>query len=258
MAEQLNAINRFLHCETPTTWIEYAAQPAQLTTLLIDHCNCELKAAQSAIYLLRHYVLTAAQGQQLLTWVKPYEQLVYWQDRDVAQFVETASRLHKQMPKLTVINGNGFEQALVEQMMLLVKEEFHHFQQVLEIMLNRGIDYQNLNAGTYAKQLLSQLRTYEPMRLIDRLIIGALIEARSCERFAKLAPYLEPDLSRFYQSLLRSEARHFQDYLNLAQLVAKQHQVDNVEQRIEELAEMEASLVVADDPLFRFHSGVPV
>ncbi|WP_025820070.1 tRNA isopentenyl-2-thiomethyl-A-37 hydroxylase MiaE [Shewanella marina] len=257
MAEQLSAINQFLHCGTPNSWIEYASQPAQLTTLLIDHCNCELKAAQSAIYLLRHYALTAEQGRQLQLWVKPYEQLIYWRDRDVTQFVETASLLHKQMPKLNAPN-DPFERVLVEQMMLLVKEEFHHFQQVLEIMLNRGIDYQNLNAGTYAKQLLSQLRTYEPMRLIDRLIIGALIEARSCERFAKLAPYLEQDLSRFYQSLLRSEARHFQDYLNLAQLVAKQHQVDNVEQRIDELAEIEASLVVADDPLFRFHSGVPV
>jgi tRNA-(ms[2]io[6]A)-hydroxylase len=56
--------------------------------------------------------------------------------------------------------------------------------------------------------------------LIDKLICGAYIEARSCERFAALAPWLDDDLQKFYLSLLRSEARHYQDYLDLAQKIA--------------------------------------
>jgi tRNA-(ms[2]io[6]A)-hydroxylase len=64
------------------------------------------------------------------------------------------------------------------------------------------------------------MATYEPQTLVDKLIIGAYIEARSCERFAKLAPHLDDDIGKFYVSLLRSEARHYQDYLALAEQVA--------------------------------------
>ena len=65
-----------------------------------------------------------------------------------------------------------------------------------------------------------EVRSHEPVMLIDKLICGAYIEARSCERFAALAPWLDDDLQKFYLSLLRSEARHYQDYLDLAQKIA--------------------------------------
>ena len=57
------------------------------------------------------------------------------------------------------------------------------------------------------------MRRQEPGRLIDTLIVGALIEARSYERFARLAPELDRELGDFYFSLLKSEARHYADYL---------------------------------------------
>ena len=84
-------------------------------------------------------------------------------------------------------------------------------------MNERGQAWKYLSAGRYAKGMLKEVRTHEPLTLIDKLICGAYIEARSCERFAALAPYLDDDLQAFYLSLLRSEARHYQDYLALAQ-----------------------------------------
>lgn len=81
----------------------------------------------------------------------------------------------------------------------------------------------------------------------------AYIEARSCERFAKLAPLLDDTLGKFYVSLLRSEARHYQDYLALAELVAK----EDISKRIDRFGKVEAELILSSDEEFRFHSGVP-
>ncbi|MDG2036292.1 MAG: tRNA isopentenyl-2-thiomethyl-A-37 hydroxylase MiaE, partial [Pseudomonadales bacterium] len=90
-----------------------------------------------------------------------------------------------------------------------------------------------------------------PEKLVDTLIVGAFIEARSCERFAKIAPLLDEELSHFYTSLLRSEARHFEDYLRLAQTYAKR----DISDRIAFFADQEAKLVLEPDSEFRFHSG---
>jgi len=146
---------------------------------------------------------------------------------------------------------------------MLIKEELHHFYQVLEIMTSRGIAYENITAGRYAKGMLKHVKTYEPEALIDKLIIGAYIEARSCERFAALAPLVDNELSDFYISLLRSESRHYQDYLTLAQEIAtdfneKQHKKHiDINERIEFFAEKEAQLIQTADDDFKFHSGVP-
>ncbi|WP_459782646.1 tRNA isopentenyl-2-thiomethyl-A-37 hydroxylase MiaE, partial [Photobacterium sp. R1] len=87
-----------------------------------------------------------------------------------------------------------YGQDLIDKMVRLIKEEFHHFEQVLEIMDKRGIAYSNLSAGNYARGLMKAVRTHEPATLIDKLIVGAYIEARSCERFARLAPFLDDEL----------------------------------------------------------------
>ncbi|MGL5335486.1 MAG: tRNA isopentenyl-2-thiomethyl-A-37 hydroxylase MiaE, partial [Enterovibrio sp.] len=104
------------------------------------------------------------------------------------------------------------------------------------------------------KNLMSVVRTHEPATLVDKLIIGAYIEARSCERFAKLAPFLDEKLHNFYISLLNSEARHYQDYLQLASLVCGEQEL---KERIDFIGKKEASLIQSPDPEFRFHSGVP-
>ena len=143
---------------------------------------------------------------------------------------------------------------LLKKMSRLAREELIHFEQVLALMESRGIEYVHLNASRYAAGMRKIVKTHEPQRLIDILIIGAFVEARSCERFAKLAPHLDPELEKFYQSLLKSEGRHYQDYLSLAQSYA----TESIDQRIAEFRALEKELILSDDDEFRFHSGVPV
>ncbi len=249
--ELLAPVHSFLHCETPDEWIELAKRPENLTTLLVDHCNCELKASQTAMWLIRKYAIDKESGATLLEWSKPYEDYVYRKQLDTV-FPE---KKRMQSAALTAKENVVYGQDLIEKMVRLIKEEFHHFEQVLEIMGSRDIEYYSLSAGTYAKGLMKQVRTYEPAALIDKLIIGALIEARSCERFAKLAPHLDDELKQFYISLLRSEARHYQDYLQLAQDVAGEN---DISERVAALATAEAELINRPDDNFRFHSGLPI
>ncbi|WP_036825565.1 tRNA isopentenyl-2-thiomethyl-A-37 hydroxylase MiaE, partial [Photobacterium sanctipauli] len=211
---------------------------------------CELKASQTAIFLIRKYAVDAESGQALLDWAKPYEEFVYGKDRDTSAFHGKKNGLSA---PLTPKADFPFGQELIDKMVRLIKEEFHHFEQVLEIMENRGIPYSSLNAGRYARGLMKTVRTHEPAALVDKLIIGAFIEARSCERFAKLAPYLDDELKKFYISLLRSEARHYQDYLKLAEQIAG----EDISARVAQIGAKEAELINTPDDTFRFHSGVP-
>jgi len=143
---------------------------------------------------------------------------------------------------------------LLHKMSRLAREELRHFEQVLAIMEKRGVAYDHLSSARYAGSLREAARKEEPGRLVDTLIIGALIEARSCERFAAIAPHLDEELARFYLSLLKSEARHYQDYLGLAEEAAG----GPVDDRIEVFTQLEKTLVESPDTSFRFHSGVPV
>lgn len=243
----LSPINAFLHCATPQAWIEQAIRLEHLSTILIDHANCELKAAQTAMWLMRTYAVDHAGSEALLAWLKPYEDYVY---RGIGEGDFARVRLSKKL-----IGKSGFElgDELIDKMVLLIKEELHHFQQVLEILAERNIDYVNLSASRYARGMMQKVRSHEPAKLTDKLICGAYIEARSCERFAALVPYVDKTLREFYLSLLRSEARHFQDYLSLAEKVSG----GNIGERVQLFGETEARLISSPDPQLRFHSGVP-
>lgn len=144
----------------------------------------------------------------------------------------------------------------------LVREEMLHYEQVLEFMNKRGQQWTGLSAGRYAGGLRKEIRTYEPEALIDVLVIGAFVEARSCERFYALAPYVDEELGRYYRYLLKSESRHFEDYLALAMDVAKTAKLKNpkedIQARIEHIREVEKNLILSPDEIFRFHSGIPV
>lgn len=143
----------------------------------------------------------------------------------------------------------------------LVREEMLHYEQVLELMNKRGQAWTNLSAGRYAGGLRKEIRTFEPEALIDVLVIGAFVEARSCERFYALAPLVDEELGRYYRYLLKSESRHYEDYLTLAMEVAKTAKLKNPEEdiqsRIEHIREVEKNLILTPDAMFRFHSGVP-
>ncbi|MEQ5814736.1 tRNA-(ms[2]io[6]A)-hydroxylase [Marinobacter sp. NFXS11] len=140
---------------------------------------------------------------------------------------------------------------LLNKMSRLAREELRHFEQVLAIMKKRGVAYCHLTPARYAAGLRQDVRSEDPGRLVDVLIVGAIIEARSCERFAALAPFLDEKLADFYNSLLKSEARHYRDYLALAEQAAGA----SVEERTSEFLLLEKALIEKPDTEFRFHSG---
>lgn len=143
---------------------------------------------------------------------------------------------------------------LLSKMSKLAREELRHFEKVHALLTARGYTYRTMPPSRYAGLLHAGMRKGEPDSLVDTLIIGAYIEARSCERFASLAPHVDDELSAFFSSLLKSEARHFKDYLTLATTYAG----EPIEDRVAFFAEIERDAIESPDPQFRFHSGVPV
>lgn len=197
------AVARFLVVSTPPEWVDAACR--RIPELLLDHANCELKAASTALGFLYRYPERA----------------------------ELAQRMSR-----------------------LAREELRHFEQVRSIMKEMEIPFARLTASRYAGGLRDVVRPDEPRKLLDLLLIGALIEARSCERFAVLAPHLPEKLGRFYSGLLASEARHFEDYIELAKSECGAGEQE-INVRLQQLKQVEAALVADPDPEFRFHSGTP-
>ena len=197
------AIAEFLETPTPDAWLDAAC--TRLPEMLLDHANCELKAASTALGFLYRYPERGA---------------------------------------------------LAQRMSRLAREELRHFEQVRTIMDEMEIPFERLSASRYAGGLREAVRSEEPYKLLDMLLVGALIEARSCERFAKIAPRLPERLGRFYAGLLASEARHFEHYIAFAKSECGVDEAD-IDTRLDELKAIEAALITAPDDEFRFHSGLP-
>ena len=137
----------------------------------------------------------------------------------------------------------------------MAREELRHFEQVLQIMGKRNISYRYVSASEYAKRLMAGVRANEPGRLIDKLIIGAFIEARSCERFHVIAPFLDNELRSFYQRLAQSESRHFMEYITMAYSV--NNEVESINKRVQVFKALEHNAINTQDQEFRLHSGMP-
>ena len=192
-------IDSLLACPTPKEWMDAALKHQDI--LLIDHANCEKKAAVTAVSLMFQY------GER---------------------HVE-----------------------LQEAMSRVAREELRHFEQVTRLMKKRGIRHRPLTASRYAGGLRKHVRRHEPGRLVDLLIIGALIEARSAERFHALAPHLDAQLAEFYADLAAAESRHCASYIKFA----RRMDTGDVTSRISMFVEIEAHLIADKDVDFRFHSG---
>ncbi len=143
---------------------------------------------------------------------------------------------------------------LIHRVSRIAREELRHFEQVIALLKKRRITYRHLVPARYAEGMRSTVKTYEPERLVDLLIISAFIEARSCERFACIIPYLDAELQRFYSNLLASEARHFEIYLTMA----KQYATEDITDRVQHFRDVEKELILTPDSELRFHSGLPV
>lgn len=143
---------------------------------------------------------------------------------------------------------------ITAKMSRLAREELVHFEQVTRIIKRRDIRIVQLSASRYAAGLHQLVRKGAIEKLVDTLVIGAFIEARSCERFAALVPFLDSELAKFYGGLLESEGRHYRGYVELAYLYGDRADVD---ERIVAIREKENELIMTPDSQFRFHSGIP-
>jgi tRNA-(ms[2]io[6]A)-hydroxylase len=192
-----------LRVPTPAEWIMQACEMPDV--LLIDHANCEKKAASTALALMFAY----------------------------AEDLELTAKMSR-----------------------LAREELRHYEQVAKLIRSLRVTPQRLAPGRYAERLRRLVTKSEPHREVDLMICGAFIEARSCERFAALAPAIGAPLSDLFQGLHNAEARHHKVYLDLAARAAKRAGVA-LQARIEEFAALEAELITSPDAVFRFHSGPP-
>ena len=190
-----------LRAATPRGWVDAALD--DLPTLLVDHANCEKKAASTALALI----------------------FAYPEDRTLNVALSR-----------------------------LAREELKHFEQVERLMKKLDIGHQRMKPGRYASELRKLVRTHEPKRKLDLMIVHALIEARSCERFRLLAKRLPEEVRALYEQLERSEARHFEIYLQFAQ---REFAAAEISTRLEVIAAREAELATQPDRELRFHSGPP-
>jgi tRNA-(ms[2]io[6]A)-hydroxylase len=134
----------------------------------------------------------------------------------------------------------------------IVQEELSHFRLVLDLLERRGIRFRKIPPSRYAERLRSLCSKQEPLRAVDRLLVAALIEARSCERFGLLRDHLaDAELAAFFGSLFESEARHHSTYMRLARLFASE---DRVNERLAELAIAEGRIIEEGEELARVHS----
>jgi tRNA-(ms[2]io[6]A)-hydroxylase len=131
---------------------------------------------------------------------------------------------------------------LVKAMIDLVDEEMEHFRYVFQELQSRGITMTRDKGDVYAQKLSENIRKQEPEKLLDLLLVDALIEARSCERFLLLSksPMVSDDLQKFYHQLFASEAGHYRTFTDIARLYFPS---ETVKSRLEELAEIEAGIV---------------
>jgi tRNA-(ms[2]io[6]A)-hydroxylase len=189
-----------LSASTDPRWFDLAV--ARWQDLLLDHANCEKKAASTALALMFSY-------------------------------------------------PEDFE--LAERMSRLAREELRHFELVQQRLKSLHVPFRRLSPSRYAEGLRKAMRRSEPGRRVDLLLVGALIEARSHERFIGLIPRLGEPLGPFYESLAASESRHASLYLKLADKRGDAH----TRERLAELAAIEAELATSADGEFRFHSGTP-
>jgi tRNA-(ms[2]io[6]A)-hydroxylase len=188
---------------TPARWIELA-QGSQ-SVLLIDHANCEKKAASTALALM----------------------FAYAEDTDLTL------RLSR-----------------------LAREELRHYEQVTRLIERLGGRLERLSPGRYAGELRRPVARAEPERAVDLMLCGALIEARSCERFSLLAQALPGPIGELFDGLHAAEARHQGLYLELARRAATTAGLE-LAPRLARFAALEAELITSPDPTFRFHSGAP-
>ena len=149
---------------------------------------------------------------------------------------------------------NDWLDGWVEAMTGVARDEMGHLVQVLRILSNRGGRLDRFHKNPYANGLRQLVRKGKPAELLDRLLVAALIEVRSCERFAVLAAAsTDAELAGFYRTLFSSELGHYRIFLHLAGKFTAPAELDA---RWREMLAAEAVILAAQEPGPRIHSGV--
>lgn len=128
---------------------------------------------------------------------------------------------------ITLIIQNPNVPELVQEMAELVKEEMDHFKRVHDIIIKRGYTFGKERKDNYVNELLKFLKkgggeNQRIENMVDRLLLAAMIEARSCERFKVLSENVaDKELAAFYHELMVSEATHYTLFIGLARKYGK-------------------------------------
>jgi tRNA-(ms[2]io[6]A)-hydroxylase len=144
---------------------------------------------------------------------------------------------------ITLIVQNPNLSDLVQEMAALVQEEMDHFKRVHDIILERGYVLGRERKDNYVNELRKFMATggSRTEQLVDRLLLSAMIEARSCERFKVMSEHINDEqLSGFYRELMISEATHYSTFIRLAK---KYCDNINVEKRWKEFLAYEARVI---------------
>lgn len=149
---------------------------------------------------------------------------------------------------------NDWLDGWVEAMTAVARDEVAHLAQVTRLLAKKGGRLDRFHKNPYANALRELVRKGEPTELLDRLLVAALIEVRSCERFWVLAEESEDEeLSSFYRALFSSEAGHYRVFLELA---GKFTGARELKERWQEMLAAESRILARQEPGPRIHSGV--
>ena len=140
----------------------------------------------------------------------------------------------------------------VETMTAIARDETAHLAQVTRLIVKRGARMERIHKNPYANELRLLVRKGGTGEVLDRLLVSALIEVRSCERFAVLAAASQDrELATFYRALFSSEMGHYKVFLKLARKVAGRAAADA---RWQEMLAAEAAVLARQEPGPRIHS----
>ena len=142
-----------------------------------------------------------------------------------------------------IITQNSEHEELVTAMLIIAQEELEHFQQVHDLIKERGLELGRERKDSYVNELYKFMRKGEGRikSFVDRLLFSAMIEARSCERFRVLSENIKDQkLATFYRDLMISEAGHYTTFLKFAKQYGESIDVDK---RWSEWLEFEASII---------------
>jgi tRNA-(ms[2]io[6]A)-hydroxylase len=140
----------------------------------------------------------------------------------------------------------------VSELNAIAIEELQHFEQVLGLMRERQIPFTSAQPSPWIKGMMNQVRKGRREQVIDHLVVCALIEGRSCEKFQILAEGirdLDPKLADFYSSLVESEGNHYATYL----IMARHIDLEETDRRLDYFLDLDAELIRQPHPLPMLH-----